>query len=147
MDNKDGQTKVSTIKSNKSNNRKSTVYCLRECPLLREFVVVYYFINTYCICMVLVFAAGRRVRNRWQLAYTLLRNPSLQERRYHALQNKLTTGGGRLSPSLLLRELSSEPENIECCKHSHRECQECCAVVDLVPSEEKTTISSRESTV
>ncbi|XP_064405980.1 stimulated by retinoic acid gene 6 protein-like isoform X2 [Halichondria panicea] len=49
---------------------------------------------------------SRRIHNRWLLAYSLLNNPSLQELRWHAIQDKK-----RGSPTSLLVRTSSPIEN------------------------------------
>ena len=51
-------------------------------------------------------SVGRRIHNRWLLAYSLLNNPSLQELRWHAIQDKK-----RGSPTSLLVRTSSPIEN------------------------------------
>ncbi len=54
-------------------------------------------------------SVGRRIHNRWLLAYSLLNNPSLQELRWHAIQDKK-----RGSPtSLLVRTSSPIDDNNE----------------------------------
>ncbi len=51
-------------------------------------------------------SVGRRIHNRWLLAYSLLNNPSLQELRWHAIQDKK-----RGSPTSLQVRTSSPIEN------------------------------------
>ncbi len=86
-------------------------------------------------CFYCIFVLGQRVRNRWQLAYMLLRNPSLRPLRWQAIQDKLTTVSHNTSPLLLEENQDTESPNKD---------EESGENVVMV-GDEQTTISLKES--